>query len=512
MSHQATIPSENQLILSIRKLAGDTPVYLVGGAIRDRLLGRKRRDLDFSLGEEQVRPLARKVANSYKGSFYVLDEKRNAARVILGSNAQRMVLDFAAFRGGTLESDLYGRDFTINSMAVEIHQPEKMIDPLHGARHLKDKTLKPCGPSAFQDDPVRAMRAIRMCVSFGLRMDEETTGLLRRSVDKLGDVSIERRRDELFHLLESPRVATSIRLLDHFQMLPFILPGLAASKGVSWDSPIHDDQFEYSLAVTDYLERLYFILVEPYQEEIASSSIASSSVVLHLGRFRENLAHHFTQRLVVDRSRFGLLMFACLGSPPEKQTLKPLEVARSDHVEMKDRARSTMAADRGRGLALSRSEENLIRSVIACFPEVHALAKKGGDLSQRDIFRYFRGARHYGVDACLLALADLHASYMEKLPQETWIDELAAVRALLTGWFEQRTQVIDPPLLLNGDDLMELYHLKPGPLIGTALAHLREAQACGEVNSRVEAMANFEDWWNTYQAEMRGAEVDGKTH
>ena len=504
MSPKAAIPGESEVIHEIQELAGHIPVYLVGGAIRDRLLGLPRRDLDFALQEDEVRSLARKVANEFKGSFYILDDKRNTARVILGRNGQRMLLDFAGFRGGDIESDLFGRDFTINSMAMEVHEPEKMIDPLHGARDLMEKTLRPCGPSSFLDDPVRAMRAVRMSVSFGLRMDKATSDLLRQVVDKLGGVSIERRRDELFHMLESSRPAASIWLLNHFQLLPCILPELQASLGIFRDQPDQKSMYGHSLAVVGFLESLYSVLVKPYREETASSNLVMGNAVLHLGRFRENLAHHFDQHLVTDRSRLGLLMLAGLYNRIGDVSSKlPGEV--DGNLEIRGNKNcSRIASDRARALALSRSEIEMVRTIIAHYSEVHALAKRTGNPSRRDVFLYFHDVDQYGVDACILALADLLATYQSTIPQDIWLNELTSVRALLEGWFDRRSEVVNPVPLIDGNDLMERFLLGPGPLVGKALDTLREAQACGEVTSRAEALAYLEKWYTTGRDKILG--------
>ena len=87
------------------------PVYLVGGAVRDALLGRPSHDLDFAVAHDAVK-LARAVANELNGAFYLLDAERGTARVIL----EQGVLDFARFRGENLPADLRGRDFTINAL------------------------------------------------------------------------------------------------------------------------------------------------------------------------------------------------------------------------------------------------------------------------------------------------------------------------------------------------------------------------------------------------------------
>ena len=133
-------------------------IYLVGGAVRDGLLNKKSHDLDFVVSGN-VKKFARNVANQLNGSFYMLDETRQTARVLLEVNDQseKLVLDFALLDQTSIQENLVLRDFTINAIAYDL-QEQKLVDPLHGGQDLLKKKLVPCSKSAFQDDPVRTLR------------------------------------------------------------------------------------------------------------------------------------------------------------------------------------------------------------------------------------------------------------------------------------------------------------------------------------------------------------------
>jgi len=199
--------------------------------VRDALLRRKIHDLDFILPGNAVK-VSRQIANRLGAAFFPMDEEYDTGRVILNSNdGGRLTLDFAAQRGDSLESDLRGRDFTFNAMAVEVHQPQAILDPLGGAADLLAKQIRPCSPSAFVNDPIRVLRAIRQAAVFGFHILPETRALMRSAAPFLPDISPERMRDELFRLLEGPRVATSIRALDMLGALFYVLPEMEALKG-----------------------------------------------------------------------------------------------------------------------------------------------------------------------------------------------------------------------------------------------------------------------------------------
>jgi len=162
-------------------LPADIPIYLVGGAVRDLLLNRLTHDLDFLVPENAIQ-ISRTVANSLSGGVYALDPQRDTGRVIITTQAnERYFLDFASFRGVDLESDLRNRDFTINAIALDIREPESLIDPLGGARDLQNKQLRLCSPASIENDPLRILRGARLASEFDLRILPETRHKLRQN-------------------------------------------------------------------------------------------------------------------------------------------------------------------------------------------------------------------------------------------------------------------------------------------------------------------------------------------
>jgi len=118
------------------------------------------------------------------------------------------------------------------------------------------------------------------------------------------------------------------------------------------------------------------------------------------------------------------------------------------------------------------------------------LAQTGKSLTPRTIYRYFRDLGSMGVDVCLIALADVLATYEYTLPQDIWLNQIKVVRSLLEAWYERREKLISPPPLVSGNDLMEEFQLVPGPLIGYLLDKIREAQIMGRIHTRNDAL-NF---------------------
>lgn len=461
-------------------------LYMVGGGVRDLLLGQTSHDLDFVINGD-VRPLARNVANALNGHFYMLDDDRNTARVIYYPGYKdRLILDFAVMRGSNLEEDLRTRDFTINAMAINVHDPQKLIDPLGGAKHLKDKVLCPCSASSFIDDPVRLMRAVRFAVQLNLKLDKEILSLMREAVTLLPCVSAERQRDELFRILDGNQIATAVRLLDKVGILSIVLPELTALKQVGQPLPHTLDVWEHTLAVVQALENLFGVLVGEYREE--SNNLTMGTAVLRLGRFRHKLAEHFARRMVPERSRRGLLHLAAL----YHDAGKPVAVTDNDngrrHFYRHERYSRSTIVERGKALALSAQEWEYLALVTYGHMRIHHLAENASPPTRRAIFRYFRATGEAGVDICLLSLADLLATYQTALPQDIWLTELDICRTLFEAWWDKKDEIVVPARLLNGDELMEAFSLQPGPLVGKLLMEIQEAQAAGEITNRQQAL------------------------
>ena len=177
---------KQNLLKTIRGLKQpDEKVFLVGGAVRDQILGLPVHDLDFTV-RENPEPLARKLANHLKAGFYILDDLRHTARVVWKRDFEESTtLDFSKFRGVSIEDDLRGRDFTLNAIAVDLDHPSKVVDPLKGRGALKARHLQLCSTDSLKEDPIRVLRAVRFAVKFDLEVDPS----LMKGLKKTGNLT-----------------------------------------------------------------------------------------------------------------------------------------------------------------------------------------------------------------------------------------------------------------------------------------------------------------------------------
>ena len=229
------------------------------------------------------------------------------------------------------------------------------------------------------------------------------------------------------------------------------------------------------------------VLSQSYDPESAASW-ALGLVSLRLGRFRQQIHDHLQSRLTPDRSTRSLICLAALyhdiSKPDTLQKEPDGRIRFYDH----DRKGAEICRERGKALRLSNPEVERLASIVRFHMRPLLLAQSEDLPSRRAIYRFFRDAGESGVDVCLLALADTMATYGAGLPETTWIRLVDVIRRLLEAWWEEPEKVVSPPVLLTGDDLIQLLNIKPGPQVGKLLELVREAQAAGELESRHQAL------------------------
>jgi len=500
---EATPLSFLELLEKVRAvLPSGLAVYAVGGAVRDELLGRPIHDVDFVVSGDALK-IGRRAANALGGAYYPLDEQRDTARVILSQpDGSRLALDFAAQRGPDLESDLRARDFTLNAMAVELSDPQTLLDPLEGAADLRARRLRACSPTAFEDDPLRILRGVRLATGFGFHILPETRHLMRQSVERLPSISPERLRDELFRILDGPQPATALRALELLGGLFYILPELPALKGVTQSPPHFEDVWDHTLSVLQKLESVLKTLALPHDPE-AAANLALAPLSLRLGRFREQLQAHLSVSINPLRSVRALLFMAALYHDIAKPDTRQVEGSGRIRFFEHELVGEQVVARRASELHLSNDEIERLKKIVHHHMRPLLLAQTGQLPTRRAVYRFFHATGPAGVDVCLLSLADSLATYGSELPQDLWGQQIDVIRTLLEAWWERPDESVSPPVLIDGHDLMQALNLEPGPEVGRLLELVREAQASGEVHDQAGALAMA-------RARLLGKSLSGK--
>ena len=472
----------------------DTRIFLVGGAVRDALLGKTSHDLDFVV-EGDALTSARKLANHINGAFYILDSSRNYARVI-GHDEEgiRTIFDFAPLYQNDIHADLQSRDFTINAIAWEISlKNEDLIDPLHGIKDLEKSILRPCSDHSFIADPVRMIRAARFAVEYKMEVSESVRDQVHASLSKLAEVSEERKRDELFKIFENHNVADALEILHDLNVLELVFPEVQKLVDFQQGNPHQFDGWTHTLQAVRYCEAMLNYIdtgekneqLLPWMEDIY--------------RLLDGYSNDFKQTLhvsiTVERTLRSLILFAAfyhdVGKPLDIGEKVGNRVRYSHHSELGAEA----AESRVKRMALSKSEIQWLECFISTHMLLHDLNTTASEAEQRIfLYHFYRAAQQASPFVVLFSLADLLATYDDTMKNERWQMGLIRCEKVLNGWFRQYNSLAAPEPFLNGQELQTEFKLKPGKRLGTLLDDLREAQASGEVTSKQQACEWVSAW------------------
>ncbi len=462
----------------------DRPIYLVGGAVRDALLGRASHDIDLIVPHGAI-DLTFELARQLGLPAYRLDDERDVGRLLLPGSAT--TVDIARYRGETLADDLRARDFTINAMALPVaaRTADTVIDHHGGRADLAAGRLRVIHDHSIADDPVRALRAARLAVQLGFQPTAETIAAAHAAGATLaGRVSPERIRDELTRLLATAAPDRAVALLDDWGLLGPTLPEIAALAGIEQSPPHHEPVLPHTLSVLRHL-----VAVETCLEEPPANAPWGAAVTALLQPRGEALRAHLGATVDGGIPAGQLLRWGALLHDSGKPATQTSDATGRIRFIGHDETGAEIAAQLLNRLKFSGEAVRRVRAIVAGHMRPLYLATESRPPSRRSAYRYYRTLHAAGVDVVLLSLADHLATYDGPGPEESWAALLVVAETLLDAYFTDYTETVRPARLLNGQEIMALLAIEPGKELGRLLAELEEAQAAGEVVSRDEAVA-----------------------
>jgi putative nucleotidyltransferase with HDIG domain len=421
------------------------PAWLVGGAVRDGLLGRDTDDIDLAVAGDP-KPLARRLSKAIRGTAFELSGEFGAWRVVAPGHAWHV--DLVALTGGDIHADLAQRDFTINAMAEPLAGGE-LVDPHGGERDLRERIVRMVSPRSLADDPLRALRAIRFAVELDLALDPETAQQVTTTAPRLESVAPERIFAELKRVISADRVLVGLELLDEHGLTDVVLPELNALKGVDQSHFHHLDVHDHTLAVLDEVTKLdHPILLQPLSDELTRGEAMRWAALLH------------------DAAK-----------PQTRGELPGGRVTFIGH----DTAGAQLAKDVLGRLRTSGKLREYVAALIAHHLDAGFLVHER-PLDRRTIWRYLRKTKPYSADATLFTIADRLAT-RGKNAEAAIEAHLDVARTLIAAAAEPV-----PPPLVRGDELIAA-GIAPGPRLGTILAQLEEDRFAGAISTREQALA-----------------------
>jgi len=464
------IPSNNimsfpEVFYKIQSILTDRDdVFLVGGAVRDALLQKPIHDLDFvCLHDPQS--AARKIANSINGKIYCMDKEHQVYRVIhSGTDSSIQIIDFMLARSPIIEDDLQMRDFTINAMAVNLQDPQKIIDPLLGAQHLSQKVLKGCKSSTFFDDPIRILRGIRIAAEGEYQIDKQTREWMKKSVTLLGSTSVERRRDEFVKIMVSPKPDAAIRALLWLNALEHLIPEyneIVKNHGKGWR-----DKYLSDIVSSNILINLLF-QSDPH---IGAPDIVQGIAINELRPYKKHISDKFIKNHNVSNPPLAIWYLGWLGY------VISAEIGQADYCE-----------NFAQWLHLSKQEMETFSCIPLGIKHLEKLASKGNAPDNLDVYRYFREIGENGIAVSWMWLCHKMAKQKIQFDPDQWANDVILISRLWQNYWVC-PELINPPQLINGHDIISALGINPSQKIGEFLKAISEEQVMGRINTKDEAI------------------------
>ncbi len=452
-------------------------LYLVGGFIRDVLLGGSSKDADFVTA--RAPDLAKSLAGKTGCKPVIIDRKFGTIRLIPAamptpSTGQVYNIDLSPLRGPSIQEDLSRRDFTVNALAVDLSTWQtsnslELIDPLGGLADIRASRLRACSYRSFAEDPLRILRAYRLVSTYGFTLESQTKQWILKAQQSLDEVAVERIRDELVLILSASNTSSILRMLDEDKILPLILPETEPLRYLRQNDFHHQDVLQHSLSA---LEALEIFLARP--QELLKSFAEEASTIL-------------AQKIAGERTRRSLLKFGVLIHDIGKPACKTVDKDGGIHFYGHEAVGARLAAAICSRLRFSNKEIDFISQLI----RQHMRAVHLFNLprpSRRALGRFFKLGPELFWPLLLLFASDYRATQGPRSLK----GDMRPLRQRLGDWLNFYNQQLKPkeaePPLVSGHDLINYLHLSPGPTVGKLLETVTELQWEGRIKNRKEAL------------------------
>jgi len=487
-----------QLLVSINEIicASGNRIYIVGGWLRDRLLGRSPGDVDLVV-EAPAMSLSnwQEAARRLNATLVILDEGRGLYRLVVPAVDGKIQVDIDVVAGGTLAGNLKQRDFTINALALPLSaylscklEEKRVIDPLGGLADLRAGSIRACGPDAIDDDPLRALRAFRLAAKLGFAIEPRTMEMIRKTSRSVTGCAGERVWDELSAILQL-RAAPVIRRMDReVGLLEQILPEIKPLKKLSQGGYHVDDAWEHSLKTLVQFEFLWQsqdLAGEPNNHAEPSNEKFAGMLP---GELYDNVEDYLNGSITRSRTRLPVFKLACLLHDVGKQFTR--RYAGNNKYTFYGHHQAGVpvvraVADR---LKMSGREKDVLAALVGGHMDTLFLYKANPPTPVA-VRRFFKRTGQEAPGLLVLSLADIRSSRLAAGRKEEAGAYAVFIQEMLKKYFNGHNVIAHPPGLLDGHEVCVLLGIKPSPLVRRVLELLADAQVEGMVKTKAEAEA-----------------------
>jgi len=450
--------------------------FVVGGAVRDAILGRPVGDIDVAT-EGDPQTFGEGLASALGWNSTPLDDQRGILR-IAPHGGVGLHFDVAPLRG-EIEEDLRHRDFSIDAMAFPLSgsgvpgEIDDLVDPHGGRRDLESGVVRALSPQVFSEDPVRLMRAQRLASQLGFNIEERTSDAIKERAGLVTTVAPERLREELLKTLEADDATASLRSLDGLGLLCELIPELEKARGVEQPKEHLWDVFEHCLEAAGQVQQ---VLGQPAQQESHFGMVP---------RF-DDMDAYFDETVSDGHGRKALAVLAGLLHDVSKPATKTTE--ESGRVRFLGHHTEGAKVTEGvmQRLRFSSRGTAMVSTMVEHHLRPGQMAEPGKMPTARAIYRYYRDVSDAATATVYLNLADYLAARGPDLDMDDWSDHCKVAEHILRGQTTGPKTTQTP--LLGGHEIMKEFLLSPGSQVGVLLEVVREAEASGEISTKQDAI------------------------
>lgn len=436
-------------------------IYLVGGAVRDALLGKMSPDRDLIVVDEDAREFSLKVAEFFDGVFIPLDEENKIYRVVLADKVN--YFDITNPVECSLEKDILRRDLTINAVAVDIRSGE-VYDICGGCADIEKGIIRGISEENFTDDPLRILRVFRFYSILGFDIDSGLFDIVKKYSKLIAKPAKERVLYELMKLFSGKYAHNALLKMDECGILQELFPFVEELKKVPPNTHHHLDLFNHSVETVRQVGILY---------ENSSNEVKVHLEKVDFGGF----------------SRIVHLRLACFLHDIGKFSTWTIEEDGRHRFIGHDEVGAILAVPYLKKMTFSNKQIDYIKYIIKkhMYPTAVVSAP---EINEKIMMRYVRKSEDNAIDNILIAQADRLSARGPEITDEIVNENISSLNSLLKFYLDVRDSLKPLPKLLDGNEVMQILNLKPSRRLGEILEALKEAQISGEVNTKNEAI-NF---------------------
>ena len=452
---------KNDLIIQeIIKYSSDVEIYCVGGFLRDLFLEKENFDKDLIVNGIDAKEYALLLSEKLDATFIPLDEVNKIYRLVLKD--KKNCIDITNILNDSIEQDLKRRDFTINSVAVNLKTFE-IIDINNGLKDLKNKKIRMIEEKNFKEDSLRLLRAYRFQASTGFDIESKTEHTIKKYISLINNPAKERINYELMKLFSGEYTVKALLNMEKSGILYEILPIYLDVRKVPPNTHHHLDLLHHLIETVNQIQNFYKISKPEIKAHLDRIDFGGYSRLAHLklAGFMHDIGKYSCWTIEEDTGRHRFIKHDDIGAKMAVPILKKLK--------------------------FSKKQIEYITKMIKhhIYPS-HIISSE--IVTDKIKMRYIRKMEDDVIDNIIIAMADRLSARGKAVTDEMVKNNITGLTNLLNFYLEVKDSLEPLPKLLTGEEIMEILNLNPSKELGDVIKALEEAQLNGDVNNKDEAL------------------------